>query len=406
MHIAVLTGNNTKSTRDNMSGLLRYVAENKPGWNVRFFPGSTTATRESWQRIVSPWKPDCVVFLAIQWVKFRPPIATSCKIAALSSGNPAYDCLLPKRTLFVGINDSEIASKGASLLIRRGLTHFAFIHSDTEIELARSKKRYSAFAKFLHEKGFDCYECGLPGENSPNDWSGRLSALASEIASLPNPCGIMAYSDNVARLAIDACNYALVSIPKQVQIVGVDNQDDICLNVRPRLTSIEPDFEGAGYCLARLVDKICFRRNIAPEDDNYDDSIKQCGVRRLAERETTLDLSGAVRIATVAERLIDENACSGLGEETQRGLTPMSLAKSMHVSRRLLELRFREVRNEGVAVAIRRRKLIEVKRLLRETDLPIWEIASICGFPSQTHLNALFRRTFNCTPNQWRHSSL
>ena len=54
-----------------------------------------------------------------------------------------------------------------------------------------------------------------------------------------------------------------------------------------------------------------------------------------------------------------------------------SLANALHVSRSLLKIRFHTVREEGVAAAIRRRKLEEVCRLLRETDLPIDEIAAL-----------------------------
>ena len=79
-----------------------------------------------------------------------------------------------------------------------------------------------------------------------------------------------------------------------------------------------------------------------------------------------------------------------------------SLAAALHVSRNLLEMRFGKVRKEGVATAIRRQKLAEVCRMLTDTDLPICEIAERCGFPAQTHLNALFRRTFGTTLRKWR----
>ena len=82
-----------------------------------------------------------------------------------------------------------------------------------------------------------------------------------------------------------------------------------------------------------------------------------------------------------------------------------SLATALHVSRSLLEMRFSKVREEGVAAAIRRRKMEEVCRMLKETDLPIGEIAYRCGFPVQTHLNALFRRMFGTSLRAYRTSS-
>ena len=42
--------------------------------------------------------------------------------------------------------------------------------------------------------------------------------------------------------------------------------------------------------------------------------------------------------------------------------------------------------------------------MLKETNLPICEIATRCGFPVPTHLNALFRRTFGTTLRAYRAS--
>ena len=43
--------------------------------------------------------------------------------------------------------------------------------------------------------------------------------------------------------------------------------------------------------------------------------------------------------------------------------------------------------------------------MLRETDLPIGEIAIRCGFPVPTHLNALFRRNYGTTLRAYRQSA-
>jgi LacI family transcriptional regulator len=176
----------------------------------------------------------------------------------------------------------------------------------------------------------------------------------------------------------------------------VDDQQEICENVRPRLTSIEPDFEGIGYLLAQRMDELLTTGKAK--------KTSICGVRRIVERETTRDLSGAARLVTAAEKYINANACQGL-PPSPKGLVPSALAAALKVSRRYLEIRFKKVKGEGIAEAIRRRKLEEVCRMLKETDLPIGEIATRCGFPVPTHLNALFRRTFGTTLRAYRTSS-
>ncbi|MBR3085878.1 MAG: helix-turn-helix transcriptional regulator, partial [Kiritimatiellae bacterium] len=126
-----------------------------------------------------------------------------------------------------------------------------------------------------------------------------------------------------------------------------------------------------------------------------------CGVKRIAERETTRDLSGAARLVTAAEKYINANACQGM-PPSPKGLLPSALAAALKVSRRYLEIRFKEVKGEGIAEAIRRRKLEEVCRLLRETDLPIGEIAARVSFGEPRSLANAFRRRFGSGMREWR----
>ena len=78
------------------------------------------------------------------------------------------------------------------------------------------------------------------------------------------------------------------------------------------------------------------------------------------------------------------------------------MATRLEVSRRLLELRFKEVLGIGVADELRRVRLENVCRLLRGTKLPIGEIAARSGFASSSHLNAAFRRYYGMTLRDWR----
>ena len=392
--IAVEVGDNIKSTRDRCSGILRYMAEANPPWDLRFFAGSKTHAPEDWRRNIGVWRPACVVQSVAQWEMFTPPVSRVCGIVALSSGDARRDAVLPPRTVFVGVDDEAIVGEAFSLLRRRGLAHFAYVHTQEQYDLPRSHRRGAILRRLVEVAGCECAECGQSGGE---DWPGRLEALAADLQTLPRPCGVVAYNDRCARETMDACHFAGLSIPSQIQIVGVDNQDDICENMRPRLTSVEPDFEGVGHLMAQHIDALLRGGTRPPR-------LSVCGVRRIAERDSTIDLSGAARLVTAAEKLILAHACRGLDGDSPRGLVPDALAAALHVSRRLLELRFREVRGEGVAEAIRRRRLAEVCRLLRETDIPVGEIAFRCGFPVQTHFNALFRRTYGCSPREWRSS--
>ena len=396
-HIAIIIGNYVKAVKDLTSGFLRYKAETKPRWNIKFFTPTETQTARDWQQNIIEWRPDGIVVAgnkATSYLAGHPSaISRKCKIVCMASDDLKLDGEMPPRSVFVDVDDADIVEAAFNLMKKRGLESFAFVHTTEASEVLRSRRRAATLRRMADKAGFSFTECGACRDDN---WTSRLTSLADELAVLPTPCGVMAYNDRCAREVIDACNLAGLSIPSQIQVVGVDDQQEICENVRPRLTSIEPDFEGIGYLLAQRMDELLTTGKAKKS------SI--CGVKRIVERETTRDLSGAARLVTAAEKLINANACQGL-PPSPKGLVPSALAAALKVSRRYLEIRFKEVKGEGIAEAIRRRKLEEVCRMLKETDLPIGEIAARCGFPVQTHLNAIFRRTFGTTLRDYRSSS-
>ncbi len=395
--IAIMADEYVKAVKDLTSGLLRYKAEAKPLWNIKFFTPTETQTARDWRQNVIEWRPDGLVVSGWKARAYlsghSSAISRKCKIVFFASGDPELDGQMPPRTVFVGVDDAAIVEAAFNLMKKRGLESVAFVHTAEATDILRSRRRAAALRRMADKAGFTFTECGACRDDN---WTSRLTSLADELTALPTPCGVMAYNDRCAREVIDACNLAGLSIPSQIQVVGVDDQQEICENVRPRLTSIEPDFEGVGYLLAQRMDELLTTGKAK--------KTSICGVKRIVERETTRDLSGAARLVTAAEKFIYANACPGL-PPSPKGLVPSALAAALKVSRRYLEIRFKEVKGEGIAEAIRRHKLEEVCRMLKETDLPIGEIATRCGFPVQTHLNAIFRRTYGTTLRAYRQSA-
>ena len=91
---------------------------------------------------------------------------------------------------------------------------------------------------------------------------------------------------------------------------------------------------------------------------------------------------------------IDANACSYIGAS--------DVARAMGVSRRMLDMRFRELLRTTVHAILRERRLEEVKRLLSTTKLPVGRITEMCGFASAGHLKNLFRRSAGCSMRDYR----
>ena len=122
-----------------------------------------------------------------------------------------------------------------------------------------------------------------------------------------------------------------------------------------------------------------------------------CRVKGIVERETTHPAKPAESLVKRALEYIDRNA--------KRPLKVKDVVSHLKVSRRLLELRFRESRDISVLDAINERRLREVKKLLKGTRRPIVKIAAECGFADAAVLSHLFTRVNGCSMSDYRSNS-
>ncbi|MDX9866575.1 MAG: helix-turn-helix transcriptional regulator, partial [Kiritimatiellia bacterium] len=91
---------------------------------------------------------------------------------------------------------------------------------------------------------------------------------------------------------------------------------------------------------------------------------------------------------------IQTHACRGIGVP--------DVACHLKVSRRLADLRFRQLQGRSILEAIRQCRLEEVRRLLVDTDLPIGVIGERCGYPNENYLKNLFKARFGLTMRDYR----
>ena len=77
--------------------------------------------------------------------------------------------------------------------------------------------------------------------------------LARWVAALPRHTAIFAVNDGIAAEVIAAAAAAHRPIPRELTLCGVDNLTALCETGHPTLTSIQIDFERAGFRAARLL---------------------------------------------------------------------------------------------------------------------------------------------------------
>lgn len=219
-----------------------------------------------------------------------------------------------------------------------------------------------------------------------------IAELADWLKSLPKPTAIMAAWDMRAVHVLSACRLAHLKVPGQVAVIGVDNDPLLCDFTTPPLTSVAPDHILEGQLAAKTIDRMMHysTRRAAPPFTHLNTA------KKMVERESAQPVSPVTSLIARALAFIDGHAAENI--------KTADVVAALGVSRSLLDLRFREFRNETVAQAITSRRLAEVARRLRSTNLSIRAISADCGFGNVNHLKNLFKRKFGMPMRDWRKS--
>jgi LacI family transcriptional regulator len=286
---------------------------------------------------------------------------------------------------WVGSDHLGIGSLGASHLLERGYRHFAFVGFTGE---RWATQRRDGFRSTVEAKGFPVSVCESPwrGPNVPH-WDTDLGDIVRWLRGLPQPLGLMACNDVRGLHVLDACSRLGVLVPEQIAVVGVDNEEILCELCTPPLSSVEPDPERIGYAAAELLDALMAGRS--PQSKRL--LIGPVGVKA---RRSTESLAIEDPIVVGALRFIREQALFGCNVDDVLG--------QVHVSRSVLERRFREQLKRTPQEEIRAVQLGRVKQLLCETDSTLEHIAELSGFKHPEYLSVAFKRTTGLTPGQYR----
>ena len=239
----------------------------------------------------------------------------------------------------------------------------------------------------LAEAGLACHVYDSSSEAARSDWGVEQRGMAAWLGKLPKPVGLMAANDVRGRQVLDTCLMAGISVPEQIAVLGVDNDELICATTNPPLTSILRDTEGSGYDAAQMLDRMMRGMSRKMETLLY-------GPIRVVGRQSTEKLQFVDRLAVKAVEFIRIN--SGIGMKVT------DVVKHLKVSRRLAELRFRQAVGHSIHDELQNARLAQVRRLLQETDLSVSEITEHCGYESESYLGLVFRKQFNMAMRQFR----
>lgn len=218
-----------------------------------------------------------------------------------------------------------------------------------------------------------------------------LSSLRRWVCELPKPCGIMGANDSVADIVLQACKLASLSVPEDVAVIGIDNDEHICENATPTLSSVELDFERSGYLAAELLDGY-MESSRRPAKS----AIISYGPSRVVRRGSTFAFVRRDGGVLKAQDLI--RSTSGCG------LSVASVVVVIGGSRRSAEMRFRALTGQSIGSAIVLARIELAKRLIARDGRAVTSVYAECGYASDVALRRAFKRVTGLSPQAWRDS--
>jgi LacI family transcriptional regulator len=375
-HVALLIETSRSYSRAILAGVRQYCAEHAP-WSIFMELRALDSPEPRW---LAGWKGDGI--LTRTGSKAMARAVRVAKVPAVELRTTRFGLDLP----FVGVDNRAVGRLVAEHLLERGFRQFGFYDLPTEDYF---RERRESFLERLGEAGFAASVFRAGRGETPRSWERQQDELVAWVAGLPKPIGLMACTDQLGFWLLDACTRGGVSVPEEAAVVGVENEETLCLMSSPPLSSVQFDGARIGHTAATLLARL-----MAGKRSKGQMLIPPLGivVRRSSDVVALEDAELAAAL-----RMIRERACDGLNVDR--------LLEQLALSRSTLERGLRAATGRSPHDEIVRVRLERACQLLRETDLPLAAIARRSGFAHAQYLCEVFRKRFGQTPGTFRTSS-
>lgn len=302
------------------------------------------------------------------------------ELLRLSGGHVVFaNCCRERRIkglnyAILGSDDRTIGRRAAELMFKNGLTNFAFVPWSAPARWSEGRGRN--FIEAIEQDGFKV--------------TTLKNITADGLESLPKPCGVFCANDIMARQVIRECGRAGIDVPKDIQVLGVDDNEFLCDNTDPSISSVLPEFDRGGFIsadwLARHLDLPC------ETPERPDTLVFPCIA--VIERLSTCGVNATMRYIDVAKTFIRKNGLKNIGVRDVAGAAGVSVS--------LLQRDYPKITGHTMVEDLIQVRLNEAKRLLRKTTMPIESIHALCGFKSSSYLKNLFKRRTGKTMSAFR----
>ena len=373
--LAVLVDTQFGYCRDVVLGISRFV-HLYSGIEMRVFQYHDDPKLEQ----LLSWDPDGAVIFAVHHDRLDILRRNRLPFVLISSH------LEPDGEIRIGIDERLIGRQAARAFLQLGYRHFAYVGEDCFY----SRERLAGYVDQLGQYGYSCAVYDIFDSQSQvlhGEPVEPPSGFIEWLMGLQRPLALFCCNDDKGLSVASICQRAGLVIPHEISLMGVDNDEYVCQLARPALTSIRTPARRIGYFACQhLTEMFCGRKDsdrivlLPPEDV-------------VCRQSTNRNVFGDDELQS-AIAYIHDHVSESFGVE--------QMAEHLGVCRRVIERKFRKVLQTTPMQYIHRVRIEQVRRLLRETDLSLSQIAVDTLFSNVSRMNNLFMRLTGMSPLEYR----
>lgn len=290
--------------------------------------------------------------------------------------NPDIPTIIP--------NTKKIAELAAQHFLEKGFKHFAYCGFET---MPWSINRNASFVNIIKKNNFNVHSFFLPIKNIVSLNAKDPTKLVKWLQSLPKPVGLMTCNDDMGRAILEICAYSDISVPEQIAVIGVDDDELICDITVPPLSSVALNSEKAGFQAAELMGRL-----MRGEKMNGQIIIQEPS--RVVPRQST-DVIAVNDLDVI-------KAISYIRKYYNEPISVDNVANEVNLSRRHLYKKFVETLGHSVHKEIKSMRIKHICKMLVESDLSIYQITMSLGFTEIEHISRYFQKEKGLSPQEYR----
>ncbi len=278
----------------------------------------------------------------------------------------------------VSLDNDVVGRLAAEHLTQAGLKHFGYCGVAGRIA---SEQRRVAFAAALEQRPLASFSEPISeGESS-------LDSLSDWLKQLPKPVGLLVFDDKLGERVLTACRWVSLSVPQQVAVLGIGDDELMCEVSWPTLSSIRLPTPKLGYEAAKLLAQVMNGNRIKTP--------------HLKLEPTAVVARGSTDLVAVEDALV-KSAIQFIRARAGDLIGAEQVAQALGVSRRTLDRRFVQALGRSVREEMARGRMQLARRLLADNSRPIAEVARGCGYGTPASFSRAFRQHSGHWPSAYR----